>query len=177
MMNRSPSQSPENYYNCEIKVCSSPFPTEPQMQIPAIVTQEPKDASPELYFTSDVKVTLSPYTSPMTVPNMRQMNSSPFLNNRTSYHESSGSFLHQQEQSSEVTTKSQQRHSMYETATSSMHQSASSMQSMQNTTFQQHHTSIPPTQQALPLQPMGGSRADVTAQPTDQDDPSSSVSS
>jgi len=180
MMNRSPSSSPDNYYTCEIKVCSSPFPSESPMTIPSIVTQEPKSESPELYFTSDVKVTLSPYSSPMTVPNMRQMNSSPFLNNRSSYHESSGAFLQHQEQSSTV-NKSQQRHSMYETAASSTHQSQSMQsinqsfsQSQQSTTFQQQNT-IPPTQKALPLQPMGG-RADATAQP-DQDDPSSSVSS
>ena len=70
---------------------------------------------------------------------------------------------------------------MYETAASSTHQSQSMQsinqsfsQSQQSTTFQQQNT-IPPTQKALPLQPMGG-RADATAQP-DQDDPSSSVSS
>ena len=161
MMNRD---SPENYYNCEIKVCSSPFPS--PLTIPAIVTQEPKDSSPELYFTSDVKVTLSPYTSPMTVPTLRQMNNSPFLNSRSSYHEESGSFHHQ-----EQLQQSSKRHSMYETASScSTHQS----QSMQSTTFQQQHT-IPPIQKAPTLQPLGG-RADVTAQP-DQDDPCSSVSS
>merc|ERR1719266_1970687 len=52
------------------------------------------------------------------------MNSSPFLNNRSSYHESSGALLQHQEQSLTV-NKSQQRHSMYETAASSTHQSQS----------------------------------------------------
>merc|ERR1719266_2615660 len=74
------------------------------------------------------------------------MNSSPFLNNRSSYHESSGAFLQHKEQSSTV-NKSQQRHSMYETAASSTHQSQSMQsinqsfsQSQQSTTFQQQNT-------------------------------------
>merc|ERR1719220_690398 len=113
MMNRSPRESPENYYQCEIKVCSSPFPLESPLTMPAIVTtQDPnsKEVSPEMYFTSDVKVTTSPYASPMTVPTLRQMNASPFQN-RSSYHE-------EQSQSSmsslSVNNVQQQRHSMYE---------------------------------------------------------------
>jgi len=184
MMNRSPSQSPENYYQCEIKVCSSPFPLESPLTIPAIVTtQEAKStsSSPEMYFTSDVKVTTSPYASPMTVPTLRQMNNSPFLN-RSSFHEDQSQSA--SSMSSLSVNKSQQRHSMYETsslsACSTTQQQSQTMQ--QSTTFQQQQQQnqntipIPIQKSALPpLQPLGG-RADVTAQP-DQDDPSSSVSS
>ena len=87
-------------------------------------------------------MTLSPFTSPLTVAG--QSNASPFFN-RSSYHEESSQQLFSQ----------QQRHSMYETSSSS--------------TFQKNI--IPSTTQAPHLQPLGG-RADLTAQPDQDNDPS-----
>lgn len=172
-MERNQKLSPEHYYTCDVKVVASPFPS------PLTVQPEKKDISPEMYFTSDVKVCSSPYPSlptkkdkspeyfyttdvkvssspfpsPLTVPNMRQTSNSPY--NRTSYHEESQNMA-------AVAYNQQQRHSMYETSSSSNY-------AMQSTTFQQNISSIPT--QAPHLQPLGG-RADLTAQPDQDNDPS-----
>ena len=140
--------SPEMYFTSDVKVCSSPYPS----------LQAKKDKSPEYYYTTDVKVSSSPFPSPLTVPNMRQMNNSPY--NRASYHEES--------QNAMATVANNQqhnnRHSMYESI------SSSSNYAMQSTTFQQQNISSIPTQ-APHLQPLGG-RADLTAQPDQDNDPS-----
>lgn len=73
----------------------------------------------------------------------------------------------QESASTAVQQQQIQRHSMYETSSSSQ---STSMHSM---TFQQQNT-IPIVHNAHHLQPLGG-RADVTAQP-DQDDPCSPTS-
>ena len=142
--------SPEMYFTSDVKVCSSPYPSLPtKKDISSSLAQ--KDKSPEYYYNTEVKVSSSPFPSPLTVPNMRQMNNSPY--NRASYHEES--------QNVAVAYQQQQRHSMYESSSSSNY-------AMQSSTFQHNTTSIP---EAPHLQPLGG-RADLTAQHPIQDDPS-----
>ena len=139
--------SPEMYFTSDVKVCSSPYPS----------LQAKKHKSPEYYYTTDVKVSSSPFPSPLTVPNMRQMNNSPY--NRASYHEES-----QNTMATVANNQLSNRHSMYESI------SSSSNYAMQSTTFQQQNISSIPTQ-APHLQPLGG-RADLTAQPDQDNDPS-----